>query len=107
MATDSKNQSEAGAEVVFPRSLANLYPIEAQKLYIEAYKTSMANNAKATVGSLSLESSAARDAWEAMQREFVQDPITHKVHRVGEQAPEPAPAAKRSLLDSVKGLFKR
>ena len=107
MATDTKNQPEAGAEVVFPRSLANLYPIEAQQLYIEAYKKSMANNAKATAGSLTLESSAARDAWEAMQREFVQDPVTHKVHRVGEVAAEPTSAAKRSLFDSVKGLFKR
>jgi cation transport regulator ChaB len=97
----------AQTEVVFPRSLSNLYPVEAQKIYIETYKQSMAIHAAETKNGLSVESMASRDAWDAVQREFVQDPVTHKFHRVGEQVVDTSQTDKRSLLDKVKGLFNK
>jgi cation transport regulator ChaB len=97
----------AETEVVFPRSLRNLYPVAAQQLYIETYKKSMAIKTATTRDGLSRESIAARDAWTAVGREFTQDAVTHKWHRIGEQvAPESTRTDKRSLLGTVKGLFK-
>lgn len=95
-------------EVVFPRSLRDIYPEPAQALYIETYKQSWATAAASTRDSLSRESVAARDAWDAVRRQYVQDPVTHKFRRIGDQASaEPTQTGKRSLLDAVKGLFKR
>lgn len=95
-------------EVVFPRALSDIYPAPAQKLYIETYKQSWATAVPGAADSMSRESVASRDAWEAVGRQYVQDPVTHKFHRIGDpSAGEPAPAAKRSILGSFKGLFKR
>ena len=95
-------------EVVFPRALIDMYPAQAQKLYIEAYKHSWATSAVGTSGNLSRESVASRDAWEAVKREYEQDPVTHKFLRIGDPVVSgKAKTGKRSLLDAVKGLFKR
>ncbi len=95
-------------EVVFPRALSDIYPAPAQKLYIETYKHFMATGEAATQDSLSRESAAARDAWEAVGREYTQDPVTHKIHRIGDlAATEPTQTGKRSFLGAIKGLFKR
>jgi len=95
-------------EVVFPRSLRDMYPAPAQQLYIETYKQSWATGELAPRDTLSRESMAARDAWAAVGRSYAQDPVTHKFRRIGEQvAAEPAVTGKRTLLGAVKGLFRR
>ena len=95
-------------EVVFPRSLRDIYPVQAQKLYIETYKQAWATAAAGTRDNLSRESVAARDAWEAVGREYVQDTGTHKFRCTGDQvAAEPTRTGKRSFLGTVKGMFKR
>ena len=95
-------------QVVFPRSLSDIYPAAAQQLYIATYKQSLASSEAAARDSLSRESVAARDAWDAVRREYIQDPVTHKWRRNGDQvAAEPTRTDKRSFLGMVKGLFKR
>lgn len=54
---------------------------------------------------MSHESVAARDAWDAVKRAFMEDPTTHKWRAIGEQAD--APAARGSFLKGFKRLFKR
>ncbi len=97
----------AETEVVFPRSLSDIYPAAAQQVYIETYKKSFATSDGDTRDRLSRESVASRDAWDAVGREFVQDSVTHKFHRIGEQAAVAGQGGKKSLLGTVKGLFKR
>ena len=98
----------AESEVIFPRALSDIYPVPAQYLYIETYKKSLATSVAGTSGSLSPESVAARDAWDAVRREFMQDPVTHKWRRIADQvAAEPTRTGKRSFLGTVKGMFKR
>jgi DNA-binding NarL/FixJ family response regulator len=95
-------------EVVFPRSLSDIYPEQAQKLYVEAYKQSWVTAAAGSRDNLSRESVAARDAWEAVRREYAQDPVTHKFRLNGEQAAaESIRTGKRTFLGTVKGLFRR
>ena len=98
----------AETEVVFPRSLSDIYPAAAQQLYIETYKQSWASSEAATRDSLSRESVAARDAWDAVRREYTQDAVTHKWSRNGDQvAAEPTRTGKHSFLGMVKGMLKR
>jgi cation transport regulator ChaB len=98
----------AETEVVFPRALSDIYPVAAQQLYIETYKQSWAKSEAATRDSLSRESVAARDAWDAVGRAYVQDPVTHKFRSAGDQiVVEAARMGKRTFLGTVKGLFKR
>lgn len=95
-------------EVVFPRSMRDIYPAAAQQLYIEMYKQSLANSEKGTRNQLSLEGVAARDAWDAVRREFAEDPVTHKWRHVGDQASVAETRPKdRSILSTVKHLFGR
>ena len=95
-------------EVVFPRSMRDIFPAAAQALYIEAYKQSWAHSAEGTLKQMSLEGVAARDAWDAVKREYMQDPFTHKWRRIGDQvAAEPTGTGKRTLLGVIKGVFKR
>jgi len=98
----------AESEVVFPRALSDIYPVAAQKLYIETYKHSWAYSVTGTRDSLSRESMAARDAWDAVGRLFIQDAVTHKWRPVGEQAAaDSRQMGKRSFLGAIKGLLKR
>ena len=95
-------------QVVFPRSLSDIYPVAAQQLYIETYTQSWATTAAGTSNALSRAGVAARDAWDAVRREFMDDPVTHKWRRIGDQvAAEPTRTGKRSFLGTVKGMFKR
>ena len=97
----------AQTEVVFPRSLSDIYPAAAQHLYIETYKQSWTNSVAGTSTALSREGVAARDAWDAVRREFMDDPATHKWRRISDlAAAEPTRTDKRSFLGTVKGLFK-
>jgi len=85
-----------------------MYPAQAQTLYIETYKQSRAKAVAGTSNQMSPESVAVRDAWEAVGREYEQDPVTHKYRRIGNPAAaEPGGATKRSLVDTVKSLFRR
>jgi cation transport regulator ChaB len=93
-------------EVVFPRSMRDIFPAAAQAVYIEAYKQSWAKSAEGTHKQMSLEGVAARDAWDAVKREFAEDPFTHKWRRIGEQVAE-EPTGKKSFLGGIKGVFKR
>lgn len=95
-------------EVVFPRALRDIYPAPAQQLYIETYNQSWATAVAGSRDSLSRESVAARDAWEAVGRLYSQDPVTHKIQRIGDQvAAEPTHTEKHTFLGTIKGLFKR
>lgn len=97
-------------EVVFPKALRDIFPGEAQKVYVDTYKRSWSGfgEGNGNGSELSRESVAARDAWNAVRREFEEDSITHKWHRIGEQAAAgEVRAAKGSLLDSIKSAFKR
>jgi len=95
-------------EVVFPRSLRDIYPAPAQQLYIETYKQAWATAEAGSRDSLSRESVAARDAWEAVRRLYAQDPVTRKFRHIGDEvAVESKRKDKRSLLGAVKGLFNR
>jgi cation transport regulator ChaB len=95
-------------EVVFPSVLRDMYPAQAQALYAEAYKQSRAKTVAGTSNQMSPEGVAVRDAWEAVGREYEQDPVTHKYRRISDQtAAEPGPTAKRSLISTVKSLFGR
>ena len=95
-------------EVVFPRAMRDIFPAAAQQVYIEAYKQSWAKSVAGTVNQMSLEGVAARDAWDAVRREFVEDTLTHKWGRIGEQASVAATQSKDgSILGTIKRLFKR
>ena len=80
-------------EVVFPRTMRDIYPAAAQQLYIDTYKNSFADSATGTSNQLSRESVAARDAWNAVKREYEEDHLTHKWRRIGEAA---APAGSEN-----------
>ena len=98
----------AETEVVFPRGLSDIYPAAAQQLYIETYKQSWSKPQGETLDRLSRESVAARDAWDAVGRQFTQDSVTHKWRRNGEEAAVASSGSgKRSILGSIKGIFKR
>jgi cation transport regulator ChaB len=93
-------------EVVFPRSMRDMFPAEAQQVYIEAYKQSLAESAKGTNNQLSVEGVAARDAWDAVRRIYVEDTVTHKWHRIDEKDSVPETQPKdQSILGSIKRLF--
>ena len=92
-------------EVEFPKSQRDLFPAVAQQLYIETYKHSMAKSVEGNSNQLSHEGVAARDAWDAVRREFIQDSVTHKWRAIGGQAD--MLAEKGSFLDTFKRLFKR
>jgi cation transport regulator ChaB len=84
-----------------------MFPAAAQQVYIEAYKHSLAESAKGTNNQLSVEGVAARDAWDAVRREYVEDAITHKWGRIGEQPTvEATHTEKGSFLSAIKRLFK-
>ena len=94
-------------EVVFPRSLRDMYPAAAQQVYIETYKQSWETSVAGTRDNLSRESVAARDAWEAVGRVYAQDPVTHKFHGTGDPvAAEPTRIDKRSFVGKLKNMFK-
>ncbi len=90
--------------VEFPKSQRDLFPAAAQQLYIQTYKQSFAESAKGNSSQLSHESIAARDAWEAVKRVFVQDHVTHKWHALGDVGE--LPVEKPSILNAIKRLFK-
>jgi cation transport regulator ChaB len=92
-------------EVEFPKSQRDLYPTEAQQLYVETYKQSFADSAKGNSGQLSHESVASRDAWEAVKRQYEEDPVTHKWRAIGGQVD--VPAKKDSLLGVFMRMIKR
>lgn len=95
-------------EVVFPRTMRDMFPAAAQQVYIEAYKRSLADSQKGTLNQLSLEGVAARDAWDAVRRQYVEDTVTHKWRRIGEEALVAETRPKdRSILGMVKNLFRR
>ena len=95
-------------EVVFPRSMRDMFPAAAQQVYIEAYKHSLAESAKGTNNQLSVEGVAARDAWDAVRREYVEDSLTHKWGRIGDQpTAEVTHTEKGSFLGAIKHLFRR
>jgi cation transport regulator ChaB len=84
-----------------------MFPAAAQQLYIDAYKQSLAESAKGTNNQLSLEGVAARDAWDAVRRAYVEDAVTHKWGRVGDQSTaEVTHTEKASLIGTLKHLFK-
>jgi cation transport regulator ChaB len=84
-----------------------MFPAEAQQLYIEAYKQSWAESSKGSVNQLSLEGVAARDAWDAVRRVYVEDTVTHKWGRASDQATaQVTHTEKASLLGTLKHLFK-
>lgn len=94
-------------EVVFPQSMRDLFPTEAQRIYIETYKQSWAKAYDGTSDQMSLEGVAARDAWEAVKRQYSQDPVTHKWGRIdGQTLVESHDAGKQSFMDKLKRLFK-
>lgn len=95
----------AEIKVEFPKSQRDLFPAAAQQLYIDTYRQVFAESVQGPNSQLSPESLASRDAWNAVKRAYVQDDVTHVWHAVGESA-KPA-AQKQSLLDTIKGLFKR
>lgn len=98
----------AETEVVFPHSLSDIYPMAAQEIYVNTYKQSWAKSGEAARDNLSRESVAARDAWDAVWREFTQDSVTHKWHRIGDHvAADATQTGKRSFLSTVKGMLKR
>ena len=94
-------------EVVFPRSMRDIYPVAVQQLYIETYRQSWAKSVAGTANQLSPESVAVRDAWDAVKREYVEDPLTHKWRCVGDQATTEVTNTKiGSLLNTIKHLFR-
>ena len=95
-------------KVFFPPSLRDIFPPDAQKLYTDAYKQAWEGANAGSSGDLVREGVASRDAWAALRREFIDDPVTHKWRHIGEQATaEEARPQKRSLLGTIKRLFKR
>jgi cation transport regulator ChaB len=95
-------------EVIFPRTLSDIYPMAAQEIYIKTYKQSWARSGEAAKDSLSRESVASRDAWDAVWREYMQDAVTHKWHRIDDRvAASSSQTGKRSFISTVKGMFKR
>jgi cation transport regulator ChaB len=94
-------------EVVFPRTQRDLFPAAAQALYISTYKKSMAESVKGDSSQLSPESVASRDAWDAVFREYTQDPVTHKWGANAKAGmPASLPPVKNSLLNTFRNLFK-
>jgi cation transport regulator ChaB len=99
-------------EVEFPRSLRDMFPKEAQALYVEAYKQSWALSVQGasdmSKDKLSREGAVVRDAWDAVKREFVEDPVTHRWHRIGEQAAsQKAQEDGGSILGVLRRMFRR
>ena len=96
-------------EELFIRGLPTELPAAAQRLYVDAYKQSMAKPVEGAGASdeLTRESMAARDAWAAVRRLYREDPATLKWRLIADQATAGGTqAAKPSFLGRVKGLFK-
>lgn len=94
-------------EALFVRSLPLMLPAAAQRLYIDAYRQSMAQPVEGTLDELSHEGAAARDAWAAVRREYREDPATLKWRRIaGQAALEETRAAKPSVLGKIRSMFK-
>lgn len=91
-------------KVEFPKSQRDLFPAAAQQLYIEAYRQALVDSSNSNNAQLSIQGIAARDAWEAVKRAYIQDPVTHIWRAIGEAAP--VQPKQRSLIDIVKGWFK-
>ena len=94
-------------QVTSPHALVDMYPIDAQQLYIDTCKQSLGNSAGETRDHLSRESVAAYDAWDAVYREFTQEQVTHHGrHGSDTSITESKQTGKHSLVDTVKGIFK-
>jgi cation transport regulator ChaB len=92
---------------MFIRSLPMNLPPAAQHVYVDAYKQSMAKPVEGLPDAQSRESVADRDAWDAVRREFIEDPLTHKWSHVGDHAPaEETRSPERSVLARIRGLLK-
>ncbi len=59
-----------------PETVRDVLPQGAQEVYMEAYNVSWESYDEEVTSELSREAFAARDAWEAVKREYVKDPKT-------------------------------
>jgi cation transport regulator ChaB len=93
-------------ETMFIRTLPMNLPPSAQHIYVDAYKQSMAKPVESIPGA-QRETVADRDAWDAVRREFVENPLTHKWSQIGAHTPvEETPAVERSVLTRIRNLLK-
>ncbi len=93
--------------VELPQAVRDTLPQAAQALYAEAYTRSWNEYKPQGNTGMSRQAVAARDAWTAVQREFVKDDETHQWHRRGEAAQPVAVRPRRSAFGFLRGLFGR
>ncbi len=95
------------SQLEIPKAVRETLPQEAQVIYAEAYARSWSEFSPQGVTGMSRQAVASRDAWTAVNREFVKDDETHLWHRRG-QAVQPAAARpRRSAFAFLRGLFER
>lgn len=107
---ESEQTSEVKAEPRFktlddlPESLTEVLPVEAQKVYLEAYQHSWENYEDYQGGELDRDAVAHRDGWHAVRQKFVKDESSGRWYVKGE-LPEDADEKRESLVDRVKDIF--
>jgi cation transport regulator len=99
MEVEMKYQTKAD----LPETIRQVLPEEAQEAYLQAYARSWDTYSPSLQRTLDQDAITHRDAWEAVLKEFEQDPNTHLWHRHGEQ-PEAMPD-EGGLLDKIKRVF--
>ncbi len=94
-------------EDVLVHSLPLMLPMAAQRLYVDAYKQSMARPMEGAPDELAREKVASRDAWAAVRCEYKEDLATLKWSRIVDPATgKEAPTAKHSVLGKIRGMFR-
>lgn len=87
-----------------PESLTSILPVEAQKVYLEAYERSWETYKEEQSGELNRESVAHRDGWSAVRREFEKDDASGRWYPKGE-LPEDEEEEEQGLVDKIKDVF--
>lgn len=94
-------------QVEIPRAGLDTLPQDAQALYVEVYTRSWNEFKSQSDTGMSRQAVATRDAWTAVNREFVRDDETHLWHRRGEVVQPVVAPRKRSAFQVLRGLFER
>ena len=88
-----------------PKTITDVLPDEAQEIYLRVYERVWEQSGERNVAQLSRDSVAHRQAWAAVGREYVLDPVTGQWHRKGEKPVREEQGG--GLLKKLKSLIGR
>jgi cation transport regulator len=94
-------------QVEVPQAVRDLLPEDARELYVATYVKSWDEYDPNNTTGMSREAVAARDAWMAINHEYVKDENTHQWHRKGESPTKPQLQKKRTVLIFLRNIFSR